>query len=689
MVNTKEIEDFRNEMKRLELQQQEENEAQRARLALAEQQRKEAVAKISSPLTPEGMPVLNVNDFNYGDTQNTIQIEEKKPESVRNTDTESTKKDSQAKPPGELDALSFGKAFASAAKDGLKTFPWRGTEYAVKFDDAPKKNSPNDGKQLQAAGDESAVETNRLARKAKDSPASDESSRKTKDSPASDESSSKSGFFSSEKLPFAVRAIEATVKSVNTKVAAFFRSDKEPESKDDAPKRNTSFAAKTEDRPSIYAGEDAWAKYRETQNAQKPTHEPTSSANNNSNPPKPKEGDSTKLAANTSKTEVAQNSPSTEGKRTLSPEEKDGWLQKIAVDMKKIPDTVRAALESSKTNPSSAGPTADKQSPKIQLPAEDQRQNDAAMEKARAEYSRASKAEQRKIEEITGLSPQALRQPSANLITPPAIERPELFSATKAPQAPFEKTGADWTTNKGPVTSVKSGGQALSVADDHKNGIQFSKLVYAVGQAESTGPANRNTVTSTAGAKGWMQVMPKTAMDPGYGSPSIFDVARAKEVPVFGKDRQEAERLLANESVNKEFGKQYLSAMIKHSGGDVIRALVGYNDGIGDVGKHIKQQKTFSELPKESQDYVAKVAAYYHNTTGESLFPGAGPDRAQNKLAAESQFNERYAHKEEKAPAIQVSSVEMPRTQIQEIREGAGGEPRQRQMEHGYSKGFG
>ena len=38
--------------------------------------------------------------------------------------------------------------------------------------------------------------------------------------------------------------------------------------------------------------------------------------------------------------------------------------------------------------------------------------------------------------------------------------------------------------------------------------------------------------------------MPATAMDPGYGVPSIFDMARQNDVRVKEESLQEAERLL-------------------------------------------------------------------------------------------------------------------------------------------------
>lgn len=111
MLDPKDVDNFRAEMERLRIQQQEEKEAQRRQRELEEAQRKEALAKISQPLTPEGKPVFNVDDFNYGDAQKATQKEEIKTEDIQKTDAETTKKDKSAKASNDLDELSFNKAF--------------------------------------------------------------------------------------------------------------------------------------------------------------------------------------------------------------------------------------------------------------------------------------------------------------------------------------------------------------------------------------------------------------------------------------------------------------------------------------------------------------------------------------------------------------------------------------------------
>ena len=90
------------------------------------------------------------------------------------------------------------------------------------------------------------------------------------------------------------------------------------------------------------------------------------------------------------------------------------------------------------------------------------------------------------------------------------------------------------------------------------------ELVEAVIWQESRG--NPNAV-SPVGARGLMQVMPDTARSPGFGvqpvdPESLFDPA-----------------------VNRQFGEQYLGAMVNRYQGDTRRALAAYNWGAGNADK--------------------------------------------------------------------------------------------------------
>jgi hypothetical protein len=110
----------------------------------------------------------------------------------------------------------------------------------------------------------------------------------------------------------------------------------------------------------------------------------------------------------------------------------------------------------------------------------------------------------------------------------------------------------------------------------------WDPLTSAVAHVESNG--NPNAV-SPKGAKGTMQVMPKTNLDPGFG------VTPAK-------DDSEAERV--------RVGQDYLRAL-KGKYGNESFALAAFNWGPGNVDKWIKGGAHWSDLPAETRDYISKV----------------------------------------------------------------------------------
>lgn len=111
-------------------------------------------------------------------------------------------------------------------------------------------------------------------------------------------------------------------------------------------------------------------------------------------------------------------------------------------------------------------------------------------------------------------------------------------------------------------------------------------LVMAVIQVESGFVAD---AVSPAGAVGLMQVMPATAEE--MGLPDVADPA-----------------------VNLEAGCRYLAALLEVFGGDVELALAGYNAGPGAV-------RRWGTIPpyRETQNFVRRVAAAYHQLTGVEL----------------------------------------------------------------------
>lgn len=125
-------------------------------------------------------------------------------------------------------------------------------------------------------------------------------------------------------------------------------------------------------------------------------------------------------------------------------------------------------------------------------------------------------------------------------------------------------------------------------------------LLEAVKQQESGGrryKADGKTLlegpmTKYGTAKGEMQVLDLTTKDPGYGVKPARDDSPDERARV---------------------GRDYLAAMVKKYG-DEKTALVAYNWGPGNTDRWLKKGGDFSRLPKETQNYVAKVTGSLGST---------------------------------------------------------------------------
>lgn len=148
--------------------------------------------------------------------------------------------------------------------------------------------------------------------------------------------------------------------------------------------------------------------------------------------------------------------------------------------------------------------------------------------------------------------------------------------------------------------------------------MDYDALYRSVIQQESGGNPNAR---SPVGALGLMQVMPDTAMDPGYGLPDIFETAEELGFDAGSRDRNTAQQLLRDPEINEVFGKRYLNRLIRENGGDVRRALAAYNWGQGNVQNWDGSMET---LPGETQGYLRNIGAMYAKETGEGL-PGVAP----------------------------------------------------------------
>ena len=109
--------------------------------------------------------------------------------------------------------------------------------------------------------------------------------------------------------------------------------------------------------------------------------------------------------------------------------------------------------------------------------------------------------------------------------------------------------------------------------------------------------------TSSKGALGIAQVMPKTAMQPGNNVPTIFDMAREMGIAVGAETEDVAKELLANKELNEKFGRAYFDAMQTRFGNDPVKTLIAYNAG-PDVAESYEGDRSI--LPAETQGYLVK-----------------------------------------------------------------------------------
>lgn len=118
-----------------------------------------------------------------------------------------------------------------------------------------------------------------------------------------------------------------------------------------------------------------------------------------------------------------------------------------------------------------------------------------------------------------------------------------------------------------------------------------SNLIGAIKDVES---GNNPNAVSPKGALGTMQVMPPTAIDPGFGVKPAADF-----------NPTELERV----------GQDYFNAMLIKYGGDKRLALIAYNMGPSATDKWLSKGADPARLPKETQGYVPKVLNRYQQTS--------------------------------------------------------------------------
>lgn len=145
------------------------------------------------------------------------------------------------------------------------------------------------------------------------------------------------------------------------------------------------------------------------------------------------------------------------------------------------------------------------------------------------------------------------------------------------------------------------------------------QLLQAMIQVESAGKPG---AVSNKGATGLMQVLPSTAMKPGFGLPNVFDFAEQMGTQVGRRNEAEAKRLLADPTVGAGYGQRYMDAMLQRYNGNLEYALAAYNAGPGRVDKWLAAGADFNKLPEETRAYIPKVLAALA-PTGAAPVPGA------------------------------------------------------------------
>ena len=133
---------------------------------------------------------------------------------------------------------------------------------------------------------------------------------------------------------------------------------------------------------------------------------------------------------------------------------------------------------------------------------------------------------------------------------------------------------------------------------EQQTSSQFDRVFERLIQAESGGKhmgEGGTLLTSSAGAQGITQLMPKTAANPGYGIDPV-------------KDQSQEEYL--------RVGKQYFKAMLTNFDGDYEKALAAYNAGSKNVRTAITKatkaddtSKWREYLPRgqETNPYIDKI----------------------------------------------------------------------------------
>lgn len=161
------------------------------------------------------------------------------------------------------------------------------------------------------------------------------------------------------------------------------------------------------------------------------------------------------------------------------------------------------------------------------------------------------------------------------------------------------------------------------------NPDDFSRMTAITMETESGGrrygPDGKTLLTSSAGAKGEMQVMDATNRDPGFGV-----------TPARDNSPEERARV----------GRDYLGALLKHYDGNPALMWAAYNGGPGALDKAMAKAKSegnpgnwLSYMPAETRDYVAKSMRKFQEGGGKPA--PLDYDTARRELLANPELQSR------------------------------------------------
>lgn len=147
----------------------------------------------------------------------------------------------------------------------------------------------------------------------------------------------------------------------------------------------------------------------------------------------------------------------------------------------------------------------------------------------------------------------------------------------------------------GIATNVVNVNRVRAMPTDGDRMVAITLRSESGGNDDAVGPY----IPGQGTAKGKMQVMDATNLDPGYGVKKAADDSKAERARV---------------------GRDYLQAMVKEYAGDPAKAWAAYNWGPGNLDKAIKEygDDWLKHAPEETQLYVGKNLAELKSGAGFS-----------------------------------------------------------------------